>query len=85
MSSLESVYLDLLPISTRLVFVVVNELYECFIYFQYCFFIIYIICKYLLPFLRLPFHFVDYAFTEQKLFSLIQSQVFVFGVVSFAF
>ena len=35
------------------------ELYEFFIYFGYWHLIRYMICKYFLPFRRLPFHFVD--------------------------
>ena len=31
---------------------------EFFIYFEYSFLSVYIICKYLLPFSRLPFHFL---------------------------
>ena len=38
---------------------IVIELYEFFVYFAYLPLIIYVVCKYFLPFHRLPVHFVD--------------------------
>ena len=47
-------------------------------------FIRYMICNYLLPFRRLPFHFVDGFLTLQKLLSFMCSELFVFASVAFA-
>ena len=55
-------------------------LYQFFIYFGYWLFIGYIICKYLLPFCRLPFHFVDdfLCSTEDLYFDVIPIVYFCF-------
>lgn len=43
------------------------------------------ICKYYLPFSKLPFHSVDGSFAVQKLFGLMQAQLFIFAFVASAF
>ena len=42
-----------------------SELYECFVYFGYLSLVRCIVCKYILPFGRLPFCFVEFPFTVQ--------------------
>ena len=44
------------------------ELYELFMYFECKLLVKYIVCKYLLPFSRLPFHFVGSFLTCAKVF-----------------
>ena len=41
------------------------------------YFIGYMVCKYSLPFFRLPFHFVDCFLCERKLFSLMLTHLFI--------
>uniref|UniRef100_A0A8W4F9G1 Uncharacterized protein n=1 Tax=Sus scrofa TaxID=9823 RepID=A0A8W4F9G1_PIG len=50
-----------------------DELCEFFVHFGYLPLIGYIICKYLLSFSRLSFHFVDVSFCCANLLSLIRS------------
>ena len=50
---------DLLPILKLVCCLFAIELYEFFIYFGYFYLITYMICKYFLPFIRLPFCFTD--------------------------
>ena len=44
-----------------------------------------VICKYFLPFSRLPFHFVDYFLCHVEDFSLMHSDLFIFACVGCAF
>ena len=60
------------------------KLYELFIYVGYLLLIGHIICKYLLPFSRLSFHFVSGFLCCAKFLSLIMSHLFIFAFVSFA-
>ena len=43
------------------------------------------VCKYFPSFCRFPFHFVDYFLRCAELFSLMQSHLFIFAFVAFAF
>ena len=61
------------------------ELHELFVYFGYQLLLRYMICRYFLPFSRLPFHFLMVYFVVQKLFDLMQSHWFIFAFVAFAF
>jgi len=53
----------------KIFFVVITELYEFFTDFCYYPFIRCMICRYFLPFHRLPFHFVDWFFCCAEAFS----------------
>ena len=59
-----------------------KELYEFFIYCDHQPLIGDIVCKYLLRFSRLPFHFLVVSFTVKKVFSLTQSLLFVFVFIA---
>lgn len=43
------------------------------------------ICRYFLPFGRFPFHFIGSFFGAQRIFSLIESYLFVFAFVALTF
>ena len=58
------------------------ELYMFFIYFENLPLIGCTICKYLLPFNRLPFHFNDGFFLCAKGFSFYRSHLFIFASLS---
>ena len=47
--------------------------------------IIYMVCKYFLPFHTLPFHLLMVFFAMQKLFCLMYSHLLIFAFVTFAF
>ena len=66
------------------VFVVVVELFELFIYFGYWHLIKYVICKYFLPFNKLPFHFTYGLLCCAKNFLVWCIPTFIFAFVAFA-
>ena len=68
--------------SFLIIFLVVIELYELFIYLWYQPFIGYFICKYFLSFSGYLLILLMVSFVVQKLLSLIKSHLFVFAYIS---